>query len=267
MIEPSTLLAFGLTAAVIVMSPGPDTVVIVRHALSAGRSEGLAAVLGVQLGLIIHTSLAALGISALIAASPALFRTLSLAGALYLAWLGVRLLTAQGPAWIRTTPPTGAWRAGREALLTNLLNPKVLVLFLALYPNFIVIDPGRPHRDADRLSLAGADRHQQRLAGRARLVGGPGATMVRPSRGGSPHPAVRRHCLYRVRPHPGDRACVLSAYPADGGIAKKKSRRWLSPAAPLVSLAVTHPLWTSGRSSGSAAPGGVTGCANWRSIS
>ena len=144
MTEPSTLLAFGLTAAVIVMSPGPDTVVIVRHALSAGRSEGLAAVLGVQLGLIIHTSLAALGISALIAASPALFRTLSLAGALYLAWLGVRLLTAQGPAWIRTTPPTGAWRAGREALLTNLLNPKVLVLFLALYPNFIVIDPGRP---------------------------------------------------------------------------------------------------------------------------
>ena len=142
-LEPATLVAFALTATVIVVSPGPDTVVILRHALATGRTAGLAAVVGVQFGLLIHTALAALGISALVAASPMLFKALSLAGAFYLAWLGMRLIGTRGAAAVLdASAPATAWRAGREALLTNLLNPKVLVLFLALYPNFVVATCG-----------------------------------------------------------------------------------------------------------------------------
>jgi threonine/homoserine/homoserine lactone efflux protein len=143
-LEPATLVAFALTAAVIVISPGPDTVVILRHALATGRTAGLTAVVGVQFGLLIHTALAALGISALIAASPMLFKALALAGAFYLAWLGIRLIVAgRAPSVLyASAPATTTWRAGREALLTNLLNPKVLVLFLALYPNFIAASHG-----------------------------------------------------------------------------------------------------------------------------
>jgi threonine/homoserine/homoserine lactone efflux protein len=152
--EQSTLLAFGLAAAVIVISPGPDTVVILRHSLAGGWPGGLGAVAGVQLGLLIHTMLAGLGISAFIAASPSLFRVLALVGALYLAWLGIRLLSSRGtPAASDLVVSTTRWRAGREALLTNLLNPKVLILFLALYPNFITAGSGSIPSQIAGLSL------------------------------------------------------------------------------------------------------------------
>ena len=143
LIEIAVLFAFVLTATAVVVSPGPDTVVILRHALSSGRLTGLAAVAGVQFGLVIHTILAALGISALIAASPMLFKGVALAGALYLAWLGIRSLTARGGLMFADLAlPATLWGAGREAMFTNLLNPKVLVLFLALYPNFVTTGRG-----------------------------------------------------------------------------------------------------------------------------
>jgi threonine/homoserine/homoserine lactone efflux protein len=137
-VDPALLLGFAATAAAIVVSPGPDTMVILRHALAGGQGAGLAAVGGVQVGLLVHTLLAALGISALIAASPVFFKGMAIVGALYLAWLGLKSLRIHRrmPA---ATPPAVAtpWQAAREAMLTNLLNPKVLVLFFALYPNFL----------------------------------------------------------------------------------------------------------------------------------
>ncbi|MFO1152174.1 MAG: LysE family translocator [Rhodospirillales bacterium] len=143
LLEPATALAFGLTAAAIVASPGPDTIVILRHTLAGGRPSGLGAVTGVQVGLLVHTALAGLGISAIIATSPVLFKALALAGALYLAWLGIRLLVARDAPFLDGIfGSTTVWRAGREALFTNLLNPKVLILFFSLYPNFIAPDRG-----------------------------------------------------------------------------------------------------------------------------
>jgi threonine/homoserine/homoserine lactone efflux protein len=142
-VDPALLLGFSATSAAIVVSPGPDTLVILRHALAGGRGRGLAAVGGVQAGLLVHTALAALGISALIAASPVLFKGMAVAGAVYLAWLGLRSLAARGGIRVDSgSAPGSRWQAAREAMLTNLLNPKVLVLFFALYPNFIA--PGGP---------------------------------------------------------------------------------------------------------------------------
>jgi threonine/homoserine/homoserine lactone efflux protein len=130
-VDPTTLLAYSLTVGAIVLSPGPDTILILRYALGSGHRVGLATVAGVQVGLAGHTLLAILGVSAAIAASPLLFKGLAVAGALYLGWIGLQgfrghTLRLEGAARV------GARQALRDAMLCNLLNPKVVVLFLAL---------------------------------------------------------------------------------------------------------------------------------------
>lgn len=140
----STLLGGFIVAAVaIIVSPGPDTIVILRHALTGGRGTGLAAVSGVQLGLLVHTALAVAGISLLVASSPVLFQGLTVIGAVYLAWLGIQSLRGVGGLEVETgAAPTGAARACREAALCNILNPKVILWFLALLPNFVNPEAG-----------------------------------------------------------------------------------------------------------------------------
>ena len=137
-VDAPLLARFALAALAIVLSPGPDTMVILRHAVGSGRAAGFAAVAGVQLGLIVHTLLAAVGITALIAASPPLFRAVAILGAIYLGWLGAKAILAGGTVDLAAPEPAPRSLALRQALFTNLLNPKVLLLFFALYPNFIV---------------------------------------------------------------------------------------------------------------------------------
>lgn len=151
-VEPATLAAFTLTAAAIVLSPGPDTFLILRSALS-GRAAGYAAVLGVQLGLLVHTALAIFGLSLLISHSPVVFDTIAVAGALYLAYLGIQGLKGGGTISVAGgAHGPRPLRALRDAMLTNILNPKVLVLFLALYPNFVA--PARGQVTAQLLILS-----------------------------------------------------------------------------------------------------------------
>lgn len=153
-VDGSTLAAFALVAFAIVISPGPDTFLILRSAMTAPKA-GYAAVLGIQLGLLVHTALAVFGLSLLIARSPLLFNALAVCGAAYLAWLGIQglrhgsVVIADG-ATARLTPA----RACRDAMLTNLLNPKVLVLFLALYPNFVASERGNVPAQLMTLSAA-----------------------------------------------------------------------------------------------------------------
>ena len=142
-IDPTLLGGFIVAAVAIIVSPGPDTIVILRHALTGGRDTGLAAVSGVQLGLLVHTALAVAGISLLVASSPVLFRGLTVIGAVYLAWLGIQSLRGVGGLEVETGPaPAGAARACREAALCNILNPKVILWFLALLPNFVNPEAG-----------------------------------------------------------------------------------------------------------------------------
>lgn len=141
-VEPQVLGAFVLAVAALVLSPGPDTVLILRYTVAAGRRTGLATVAGVQLGLLAHTAAAAGGLSLLVHASPALFKAVAVAGAAYLAWLGVQsfragVLKMDGAAGF--VPPA---KALRDAMLTNILNPKVIVLFLALMPGFVRVEKG-----------------------------------------------------------------------------------------------------------------------------
>ena len=138
----------------IVVSPGPDTMLILRYALTSGQRAGFAAVAGVQLGLMIHTTLAVLGISLLIAPSPVLFKAVAIAGAGYLAWLGLQRFRDGGAFRLDgSRRPVGPARACRDAVITNVLNPKVILLYLALLPNFVVAD--RSDVPAQLITLSG----------------------------------------------------------------------------------------------------------------
>ena len=148
-----TLGTFVIAAGALVVSPGPDTLLIVRYTLTSGRQVGFATVAGVQLGLMVHTLLAVLGISLIIASSPPLFKAVAVAGAAYLAWLGIQGLRGGGKLGMNgETPPVGMARACRDAILCNVLNPKVILLFLALFPNFV--DTRRDDVTAQLVTLA-----------------------------------------------------------------------------------------------------------------
>jgi threonine/homoserine/homoserine lactone efflux protein len=132
------ILTFLLAAAVIVLLPGPDTLVIVRSIMAGGRRRGVAAVLGIQTGLVVWITAAALGLAALLRASEVAFDVLRVAGAVYLVWLGVQSLRSQGGDDPTAVPRGGLLGTGfRGGLLSNLLNPKVGVFFVTFLPGFI----------------------------------------------------------------------------------------------------------------------------------
>lgn len=147
LIDPQVL-AFALVAALMTVSPGADTFLVVRNALRGGRRDGFLTVLGISSGLYFHALLSALGVSAVLAHSAGAFLALKVAGAAYLAWLGIQSLRA-GLGRVPAAPPGDVapaavppLRSYREGLLTNLLNPKVIVFYLALLPQFV--GPGDP---------------------------------------------------------------------------------------------------------------------------
>ena len=119
--------------------PGPDFAVILRSATRGWRT-GMAAALGALSGLCVHMLIAAVGLSVLLARSPEALTTIKLAGAAYLVWLGVGLVSAsfrdddseEGP------PPVSTRRAFTQAMLTNLLNPKAILFFASVIPQFVV---------------------------------------------------------------------------------------------------------------------------------
>ena len=142
LLDPQVL-AFALVAALMTVSPGADTFLVVRNTLRGGRRDGWATVAGICSGLFAHALLSALGVSALLAHSAAAFAILRFAGAAYLAWLGIQSLrralagAPAQPAGPERADRVPARRSFREGLLTNLLNPKVIVFYLALLPQFL----------------------------------------------------------------------------------------------------------------------------------
>ena len=132
------LLTFLLAAAVIVLLPGPDTLVIVRSIMVGGRRRGVAAVAGIQTGLVVWVTAAALGLAALLRASEVAFDVLRVAGAAYLVWLGVQSWRSRGTDERAAPRRGGLLGTGfRGGLLSNLLKPKVGVFFVTFLPGFI----------------------------------------------------------------------------------------------------------------------------------
>ena len=130
---------FVLTGLLLNITPGQDTVYIVGRSVAQGRRAGLLSVLGISSGSVVHTLAAAFGLSAILATSAKAFLIVKLAGAAYLTYLGVRMILDRAPAPVEGTPfePEPAWAIYRAGLLTNVLNPKVALFFMALLPQFV----------------------------------------------------------------------------------------------------------------------------------
>jgi RhtB (resistance to homoserine/threonine) family protein len=139
--EVSALLAFGAVAALLTVTPGLDTMVVLRSALLSGRRAGMLAGLGICLGVLLWGVASALGVSALLATSRVAFDVLRIAGGAYLVWIGARALWSarheEAAFEVGTRKPRSAAAAFRIGLLTNLLNPKVGVFYVTLLPQFV----------------------------------------------------------------------------------------------------------------------------------
>ncbi len=147
------------------VTPGPDTAYIVGRSVQIGWRGGAAAALGISTGCLVHVFGAAIGLSALLAASSAAFTLVKWAGAAYLCFMGVKMLLSHAPAPKADEASAGGAVSLRQVFwqgaLTNALNPKVALFFLAFLPQFVALDS--PHRRR-RLPAARPDFHLQRHA-------------------------------------------------------------------------------------------------------
>lgn len=156
--DTTQLLVFIAAGWLLNLTPGPDVLYIVSNALRSGVRAGLVAALGIVSGCFVHVFAAALGVGALLATSATAFTVLKWAGAAYLMWMGVKLLMAKGggssivPADVKgEAVAVNLWRVYRQGFLTNVLNPKVALFFLAFVPQFIA--PGTEDKVAAFLLL------------------------------------------------------------------------------------------------------------------
>ena len=139
-IDPTVLLAFAGTATLIELTPGPNMVYLAVVAATQGRRLGYATVAGVALGLTLVGLAAALGLAAVISASPMLYQALRIGGVIYMLWLA-------WDAWRDADEPVQMVNSGipaavyfRRGLVTNLLNPKAAVFYIAILPSFVSAD-------------------------------------------------------------------------------------------------------------------------------
>jgi threonine/homoserine/homoserine lactone efflux protein len=143
----SQILAFTFVAALLVMSPGPNGVLIARTVPTSGRAAGFANIAGFVAAFYVHGALSILGISMLLVRSAELFFIVKMLGAAYLAWLGAKALYEawKGVSPLKTVTPARRRRtlfiAFQEGFLTNALNPKVAMFYLAAFPQFITPGP------------------------------------------------------------------------------------------------------------------------------
>ena len=135
---------FVLTAVTLNLYPGPDTLYILGRSVSQGRGAGMVSALGIGSGAVVHTLLGAAGLTAIVAASATAYQVVKWAGAGYLVWLGLTMLLSrpEGPGRIDSASQT-LGRIYFQGVVTNVLNPKVALFFLALIPQFIA--PGAVH--------------------------------------------------------------------------------------------------------------------------
>jgi len=140
MIDLHTYALFLATAFVLVLTPGPDTVLVLSRTLASGTAAGLMTLLGTQVGNVIHALLAGIGVTTIILLFPFAFNVLKFAGVAYLVYLAV--LAWRAPATLELDPHIAAKRGhaagyAGQGLTNNLANPKMIAFFLALFPQFV----------------------------------------------------------------------------------------------------------------------------------
>jgi threonine/homoserine/homoserine lactone efflux protein len=143
-------LVFFSAAFALNISPGPDLIYILSRTIAQGRNVGIASSLGVCTGALVHVGAAALGLSAVLATSAVAFSLVKYLGAAYLVYLGVNAFRSAGIAGIRDSFPrdpaceANSWKAFKQGVLIDVLNPKVAIFFMAFLPQFVRPGSGHP---------------------------------------------------------------------------------------------------------------------------
>lgn len=142
MIPPlHSLLLFTAAGLALNVTPGPDMLYVAARSTSEGRAAGIVSSLGIAAGTLFHITAVALGLAALLAAVPVAYAAVRIGGAIYLVYLGVRALAQRSPVRAHDVARASLTTIFRQGAITNILNPKVALFFLAFLPQFV--DPAR----------------------------------------------------------------------------------------------------------------------------
>jgi threonine/homoserine/homoserine lactone efflux protein len=147
--EPAVLAAFIAASILLIVTPGPDMTLFLGQTINGGRARGLASMFGATAGLLVHSMLAAFGLSALLVASASAFTAIKIAGAGYLLWLALQAIRHGSSLTLANGKPVrmSLTRAFAMGLGVNLLNPKIVMFFLTFLPQFVsATDPEAPAR-------------------------------------------------------------------------------------------------------------------------
>jgi len=152
-VTPAAAAGIALVALGLVLTPGPNMIYLVSRSVGQGRRAGLVSLIGTGLGFLVYLVAAAAGVAAVFAAVPAAYTALKVAGACYLLWLAWSVLRpgAGSPLTVRSLPHDSDRRLIALGFLTNLLNPKIAILYVSLLPQFV--DPARGSVVAQSLIL------------------------------------------------------------------------------------------------------------------
>jgi len=140
--DGEALAVFLAAALALNLTPGPDMLYVAARGAAEGRGAGIVSALGIAVGCLVHLAALALGFAALLETVPVAYEVVRVAGAAYLVWLGIRAIVR--PAPLVPAQVAGSARLGavfRQGVVTNVLNPKVALFFLAFLPQFV--DPAR----------------------------------------------------------------------------------------------------------------------------
>ena len=153
--ELQTLWLFTIAAVLLTITPGPDMTLFLSRAISHGRAAGMACMLGASTGVLFHTMFAAIGLSALLAASATAFSVVKICGALYLIFLAYQAIRYGSALSVDSdgeAKPMSLWRHYLTGIGINLANPKIILFFVSFLPQFVSADD--PHF-AGKLSFLG----------------------------------------------------------------------------------------------------------------
>jgi len=136
------LSGFILATAALAISPGPDNIYVLMQSIVNGKKYGLATVAGLISGCLVHTTLLAFGVSAIIKQSDSLFFIIKLFGALYLSYLAYQVYKSDSNLRLTdgSVPKKSLWQLFKQGFIMNVLNPKVAIFFLAFFPGFLFSD-------------------------------------------------------------------------------------------------------------------------------
>ncbi|PLX66627.1 MAG: lysine transporter LysE [Denitrovibrio sp.] len=154
MLELDQILLFASTAILLALAPGPDILYVVTRGITQGRSSALAAAAGFSIGNIVHTTFAIIGVSAIIKASATAFTIIKIAGAIYLIYIGIKIFRSGSASAEKDKKLLAPKTVFIQSFTANILNPKVAIFFIALFPQFIRSQNGH---ESIQMALLGAE--------------------------------------------------------------------------------------------------------------